>query len=456
MKRILLLNPIFITITFLLVCLHIRAQVQNTENERYNLAVYATGTQNAQPLSTPLLTIVQNKTITKLTSEGNYRLIERSEEFLQQIKKEQTTQHSGDVADGQIAEIGAGYGAQKVCVVSVTILDQYLYIATRIVDVVTKTSYESGDAENESYTSFSILTKTLETSLEKMLSVSKKTHNTSEIPVKPIQQEQSKESAQIAESNRSSKESTTTIDQAVTSQRSDNHQSYQNNSTVVETSNIKSESVPGLNAYQKREIPDRNVFLGFNLSVGMPMTMPSHDSYYDDWEDSDGLYHSHGERDFSFGKGLCPELGMDVAWPVSNRFAIGFYINVGFTYTWCREIGYYYTSIDYYYYNDLHDSGSWFRDRHGGFDVKIGLLMLAGNLNARPFIIGLAPCSGFNYTSDQIFLPLELRFGRVLSKHFYMTGNINGGFGLDDVPFMVEPSLTIGCHFGDKIKMKKK
>lgn len=145
------------------------AGAQGGGDERYNLAVYATGSQNDQPLSTSLQTVVQNKTITKLTGEGNYRLIERSNEFLRQIQNEQTMQQSGDVADGQIAEIGAGYGAQKICVVSITIIDKYLYIATRIVDVATKTSYESGDAEITEYTSIPVLTKALETALDRMI-----------------------------------------------------------------------------------------------------------------------------------------------------------------------------------------------------------------------------------------------------------------------------------------------
>lgn len=160
---------IFLT-TFMLTGWMSNLSAQNTgSNERYNLAVYATGMQNDQPLSTSIQTVVQNKTITKLTGEGNYRLIERSNEFLRQIQNEQTIQQSGDVADGQIAEIGAGYGAQKICVVSVTIINQYLYIATRIVDVATKTSYESGDAEITNYRSVPDLTKALEQALNKMI-----------------------------------------------------------------------------------------------------------------------------------------------------------------------------------------------------------------------------------------------------------------------------------------------
>ena len=160
---------IFLT-TFMLTGWMSNLSAQNAgSNDRYNLAVYATGLQNDQPISASLLTVVQNKTITKLTGEGNYRLIERSNEFLRQIQNEQTLQQSGEVADEQIADVGAGYGAQKVCVVSITIVDKYLYIATRIVDVATKTSYESGDAEVTDYNSIPVLTKALESALNRMI-----------------------------------------------------------------------------------------------------------------------------------------------------------------------------------------------------------------------------------------------------------------------------------------------
>ena len=153
------------------------------DGNRLNLAVYTTGTQNDHVLSASLQNVIQNRTITKLTGEGRFRLIERSGEFLKQIQSEQTMQQSGDVADGQIAEIGASYGAEKICVVSVTIVDKYLYIAARIVDVATKTSFESGDAEINNYNSIPLLTKTLETALNKMLAMTARTipTNTSHI-----------------------------------------------------------------------------------------------------------------------------------------------------------------------------------------------------------------------------------------------------------------------------------
>lgn len=170
----------------------------------------------------------------------------------------------------------------------------------------------------------------------------------------------------------------------------------------------------------------RNVFLGLNFTLGVPMTMPYYESY---------------NYDYGFGIGSALKLGIDFAWPVSDNFAIGLYFNAGpnFANVFLYENVYYYSL-----------------SRLGvGFDVKLGLLMLAGNLNARPFIIGIAPCTGFNMTTEQEFLPLELRFGRVLSKHFYMTGNLNMGVVPLRGDFMIEPSITFGWHFGDRIKMKR-
>lgn len=175
----------------------------------------------------------------------------------------------------------------------------------------------------------------------------------------------------------------------------------------------------------------RNVFVGLNLTLGVPMTLDYYGySYYE-----------------SFGAGLGLKLGLDCAWPISDRFALGFYMNVGPNFTW----NYYVDNRDYDY--------EYYYESYGltvGFDVKIGLLLLAGDLNTKPFIIGIAPCTGFNATTDfQYFIPVELRFGRVLSKHFYMTGNLNIGAIPLDGTFMIEPSITFGYHFGDKIKKKR-
>lgn len=143
-------------------------QAQNG-NERYNLAVYAMGLQEGKPIETSIKVIAQNTAITHLTGKGNYRLIERSTEFLKAIDKEMATQLSGDVADNQIAVLGEDFGAQKVCVVSIVIDDGYMYVASRIVDVSTKTSFESGQADESNYSRVSQVRPTVEKAISQLL-----------------------------------------------------------------------------------------------------------------------------------------------------------------------------------------------------------------------------------------------------------------------------------------------
>lgn len=146
-----------------------RLSAQNNGGERYNLAVYATGLQDGKLISETIKTVAQNTASTKLTGGGNYQLIERSNEFLKQIEEETKFQQSGDVADNQIAELGASYGAQKICVISITIAGNYLYVAARIVDVSTKTSFESGDADLEGYAGIAQIRPTVISAIEPIL-----------------------------------------------------------------------------------------------------------------------------------------------------------------------------------------------------------------------------------------------------------------------------------------------
>lgn len=154
-------------------------QAQNG-NERYNLAVYAMGLQEGKPIEASIKVIAQNTAITCLTDKGNYLLIERSTEFLKAIDKEMATQLSGDVADNRIAVLGEDFGAQKVCVVSIIIEDGYMYVASRIVDVSTKTSFESGQADESNYRGVSQVRPTVEKAISQLLG----TPNTTTSPIR--------------------------------------------------------------------------------------------------------------------------------------------------------------------------------------------------------------------------------------------------------------------------------
>ena len=162
---------------------------------------------------------------------------------------------------------------------------------------------------------------------------------------------------------------------------------------------------------------NRKAFVGLNVTLGGPMTMPDY-NYIQGYAD--------------FGVGASSKLGIDVSWSLFDNVAIGFYINAGPNLT---------------FYDFIKYSGGYYSNIDIGFDVKIGVLMLAGDINKRPFIIGFAPCTGFNMTNYCSYLPIELRFGRVLCKRFYITGNLNMGVPLHG-SFMIEPGIALGWRLG--------
>lgn len=164
----------------------------------------------------------------------------------------------------------------------------------------------------------------------------------------------------------------------------------------------------------------RNIFVGINGTLDVPLGMPG------------GMY--SGLNYFIFGANL--KLGVDFAWPLTDRFAMGAYATLGG--------GPSMTFVNNTYFD-------------GSFDMKFGLLMLAGDLNKKPFIIGIAPCTGYGFTGYgglNSYVPIEFRFGRVTKEHLYVTGNLNLGIPIQG-GFTIVPGITIGYHFGDKLKTKR-
>ena len=149
-----------LTFMFVLMAFMVPCQAQN---QKLKLAVYATGNIDAL-----LKNIAQNNASTELVNCGRYQMIERSAEFLRFVSEEQNYQRSGAVADNQIAELGKEYGANCVCVVDITHVDSYLYVATRMIDVTLNTSQRAGDAENTNYTSPVDLRETVTAAVKKM------------------------------------------------------------------------------------------------------------------------------------------------------------------------------------------------------------------------------------------------------------------------------------------------
>jgi len=82
------------------------------------MAVYVTGDMEPKRKST-MRDIISNNFV----NSDKYEIVERSEEFLEELQKEQMKQRSGSVDDEQITELGKQSGVQFVCVTKVTEFD---------------------------------------------------------------------------------------------------------------------------------------------------------------------------------------------------------------------------------------------------------------------------------------------------------------------------------------------
>ncbi|GHV61506.1 hypothetical protein FACS1894195_2120 [Bacteroidia bacterium] len=71
-----------------------------------------------------------------ITASQNYVAVERTADFLQQLKKEQNYQRTGNVDDDQIAKLGQQSGAKYVCVAELMAVQESNYFVTaRLIEV---------------------------------------------------------------------------------------------------------------------------------------------------------------------------------------------------------------------------------------------------------------------------------------------------------------------------------
>ena len=166
----------------------------------------------------------------------------------------------------------------------------------------------------------------------------------------------------------------------------------------------------------------RNIFLGLGGSIGLPFIYYQRSQNY-----VSGGYASSSYVDvIEFG--ITPKFALDFSYPITDHFGMGIYTTLG-------------AGMVYDTYNGAQLS----------FDFKVGLLMTAGNINDRPFLIGIAPFTGVTFAGYMGVVPLEIKFGRAINEHLYVTGNLN--FFVPNAG--VEPSITIGYHFGDKFQTQR-
>jgi len=96
------------------------------------IAVYVTGNLNdseKHALGTEMLNA--------LVKSGRFMAVERSTAFMAEIEREQATQRSGGVDDGQISRLGKQFGVQFVCIAGVAGAFGSHQVSARIIDVET-------------------------------------------------------------------------------------------------------------------------------------------------------------------------------------------------------------------------------------------------------------------------------------------------------------------------------
>jgi hypothetical protein len=126
-------------------------------------------------------------------------------------------------------------------------------------------------------------------------------------------------------------------------------------------------------------------------------------------------------------------IGFDRAYPISDQFALGFYLSGG-----GGVLG------AFHPYNEY--------DRvYSMIKLSAGLMMEIGDLDDKPFLLGVSPCLGVGLLDMDLVLPIEIRFGRVLNN-WYVMGELTYGCSLAHETVGFEPCIRVGYNFGNKKK----
>jgi TolB-like protein len=116
-----------------------------TESYKPPMAVYVTG-KGMEPDEKKVLNV---NIVGHFVSNGKFEVIERLDDFLNEIETEQKKQRSGSVDESQISRLGKQYGVQFVCVTDVTNVKDSKYISARLIDVETAKVVATGKATSK-------------------------------------------------------------------------------------------------------------------------------------------------------------------------------------------------------------------------------------------------------------------------------------------------------------------
>jgi hypothetical protein len=112
--------------------------------------IYAIGFSSGNIHRYTLFALTDNNVLTAklksaITDSRNYEAVERTVEFLQQLRKEQKYQRSGNVDDSDIARMEKESGVQYVCVAELMPVQGGDFVTVRLIDVERALSKCSGE-----------------------------------------------------------------------------------------------------------------------------------------------------------------------------------------------------------------------------------------------------------------------------------------------------------------------
>lgn len=154
---------------------------------------------------------------------------------------------------------------------------------------------------------------------------------------------------------------------------------------------------------------DYNTLKGLSFGVGLPI----------EYKDLPGM-------------GLSGNIGYDCAYPLNDQLALGFYLNAGAGF-WG----------EFNKYSDVDHT-------HVTFRLTAGLMMRIEDGNNKPWLVGVAPCTGFGLYDMDMVLPVEVRFGKFITERWYIMGELTYHVSLANETACIEPAIRVGYNFGKR------
>ena len=70
----------------------------------------------------------------------------------------------------------------------------------------------------------------------------------------------------------------------------------------------------------------------------------------------------------------------------------------------------------------------------------------------KPWLVGVAPCTGFGLYDLDMVLPVEVRFGKFITDRWYILGELTYHASLANETATIEPAIRVGYNFGRKLR----